>query len=126
MITEDDINTVINNFSDKERPYAEFVAQILKGKLVEIYLGDSYEEVRTEQISTQYPAVFCGKIIGAHGECLVLSCTFVKNKRIENGNIVFINSRSIMALNELDGNGTIEDLFFRSKETISLLKNLGK
>ena len=109
------------NKTDRSRTLAEFIAALFDGKFIEIYLGDSYEEVSTEQISTSYPAVFCGKVVAAYKECLVLNSVYVtKNKTLTLGNLVFISERAIRALNEIDGNGIIEDLFLRSSESLAI------
>lgn len=125
MISENVLVDLISEFNEKRTgTFAEFVAALLKGRFIEIYLGDSYEEVNTEQISTAYPAVFCGKVIGAYKECLIISAAFInKYKQPKLGNLMFINERSIRALNEVDNNGIMDDMLFRSRETL-LVKEL--
>lgn len=104
--------------------FAEFIARVFKGKFVEIYLSDSYEEVSMEQTSMNYPAVFCGEVVDAYRECLIIKCAYVKKHSggksgsMQLGNLLFISERAIKALNEIDGNGTLEDMFMRSKESI--------
>jgi hypothetical protein len=122
MATEELITNALSNFSDRSKTFAELIAYIFKDKLIEIYLGDSYEEVRTEQISTNYPSVFCGKVLGAFKECLIINCMYESDKKMKPGNILFINERSIRALTEVDNNGVIEDLFVRSRETPAIKK----
>jgi hypothetical protein len=114
-----------SNDSGRTRTFAEFIAATFKDKFVEIYLGDSYEEVSTEQISTAYPAVFCGKVVTAYRECLVVNSVFVNSstKKMQLGNLMFISERAIRALNEIDGNGIIEDMFLRSKESLDIKEN---
>ena len=103
-----------------KKTFAEFLAELLHDKLVEIYVGDAYETISTEQISETYAAVFCGKIIGAYAECLIINNVYIKNKKWETGHIMFINERAIRALSEINGNGTISDMFIKSLETASL------
>ena len=40
------------------------------------------------------------------------------NKKMKLGNIVMINERAIRGLTEIDGNGIMEDMFLRSKESL--------
>jgi len=121
------IHEVINQLNkDRSKTFAEFIATLYKDKFVEIYLGDAYEEVSTEQISTAYPAVFCGKVIAAYRECLVISAAYVKDKKIQIGNMMFINERAIRALNEVDGNGTLDEMFLRSKESLAVRDTFDK
>lgn len=121
------IHEVIDQLNkDRSKTFAEFIATLYKDKFVEIYLGDSYEEVSTEQISTAYPAIFCGKVIAAYRECLVISAAYVKDKKLHIGNMMFINERAIRALNEVDGNGILEEMFLRSKESVSVKNAFSK
>ena len=32
---------------------------------------------RDQQVSTSYPAVFCGKVVAAYRECLIINCAYV-------------------------------------------------
>ena len=123
MVTEEHVlEAVATCNSDRTKTFAEFIAFTFKDKFVEIYLGDSYEDISTEQVSTSYPAVFCGKVVTAFKECLVLKGAYVnqKTKTAELSNLVFISERAIRALNEINGQGIIEDMFLRSKESLDL------
>lgn len=127
MVTIESVlqNVQESNDGGRTRTFAEFIASVFKDKFVEIYLGDSYEEVSTEQISTAYPAVFCGKVVTAYRECLVVNSVFVNSstKKLQLGNLMFISEKAIRALNEIDGNGIIEDMFLRSKESLDIKEN---
>lgn len=121
MIPEQIVLDVINDLNkDRTKTLAEFIAILYKDKFIELYLGDSYEEVSTEQVSTAYPAVFCGKVIAAYRECLIISAAYVKDKKIQIGNLMLVNERAIRALNEVDGDGILEEMFLRSKETLGV------
>lgn len=115
-----------NQDGNRYKTFAEFIAEIFTGKFLEIYLGDSFEEVKTEQQSNSYPAVFCGQVMGAFKECLILNSFHYSvdkgGEKIQSlGNIVFISERSIRALVEADGKGTINDLFMKSgKESLKV------
>jgi hypothetical protein len=133
MVAENIVLQKIQEANDNNiKTFAEFVASIFKGKFIEIYLNDTYEEVSVDQVSTSYPAVFCGKVIGAYGACLIINSVFVdssdhKNHAVKSGNIVFINDRNIKAFSEVDGNGTLEDMFLRSRQTLAVRNNfIGK
>lgn len=123
MIDKSELNKTIDDFQKTGKSFAEFIATVFKDKLVEIYVGDSYEEIKFEQTSNKYPAVFCGKIIGAYRECLIIDCAYVdqKTKHLKFGNMLFLSERAIRGLNEVDGNGTLEEMFIRSKSTLQLI-----
>lgn len=121
MPTEKEIVDAVKTHQGSGKTFAEFLAEVFKDKFIEIYVGDSYEDVSTEQVSTTYPAVFCGKVVSAYRECLIVNCAFVtRNKTLALGNIMFINERAIRALNEIDGNGTLEEMMLRSKESLEI------
>ncbi len=123
MPTEFEIDSTVQQLQGSGKTFAEFLATLFKDKFIEVYLGDSYEEVSTDQVSVSYPAVICGKVISAYRECLIINSAFVdESKRIQLGNIMFINERAIRALNEIDGNGVLEDMLLRSRESLDILK----
>jgi len=97
---------------------AEFWHELFKDKYVEVYLGDAYENVSTEQVSTPYPTVFFGKVIAAYKECLVMDGAYIdrKTNTMKMGKQIFISERSVRGLCEVDGNGIIDDIFLRSRE----------
>lgn len=125
MVSEKQLKDTIQQFQGSGKTFAEFLAELFADKFIEIYVGDSYEDISTEQISTAYPAVFCGKVVAAYRECLIINCAYVANhSHVKLGHHLFINERAIRALNEVDGTGTLEDMMLRSKETLAVKDNL--
>jgi hypothetical protein len=127
MVSEEQVKNLVQEYNANSRgkTFAEFIAELLAGQFVEIYMGDSYEEIRTEQVSTSYAAVFCGKVVTAFKECLVLNSAYyvqesTKVKTMKLGNLIFINERAIRGLTQIDGNGIMDDMFLRSKESLLL------
>lgn len=121
MATKEQILEAIERNKNSGKTYAEFIADIFKDEFIEVYVGDAYEEVSVEQISVEYPAVFCGKVIGAYKECIILDAAYVNdNKKVQLGNFIFLNERAIRALNPLTGAGVLEDLFLRSREALAI------
>ena len=103
------------------------MAELFKDKFVEIYLGDAYETISTEQISTDYAAVFCGKVVGAYKECLIISAAYIDiNQKMRLGKLVFISERAIRALSPVGEAGIMQDLFMKSNEVASLYRALRK
>jgi len=125
MVTLEEVLQTVQECNDggRTKTLAEFIATIFKDKFIEIYLGDSYEEVSMEQTSQAYPAVFCGKVVAAYKECLVLNSVYVENKKLVLGNLVFVSERAIRGLNEIDGKGTMEEMFLRSSESIEIKRH---
>ena len=124
MVSEQFILDAVHQLQGSGKTFAEFLAEVFKDKFIEVYVGDSYEDISTEQISVTYPAVFCGKVIAAYRECLILKCAYAESHHsMKLGNILFINERAIRALNEVDNKGTLEDMMIRSKETLEVKKS---
>jgi len=121
MVDEQEVVDLMESWRGKDNTLAEFIATIFKDKYVEIYVGDSYEDVKFEQTSQNYPAVFSGKIISAYKECLVLQAIYVsKDRSVKNGSLMFLNERAIRCLCELNPEYSIQDMMLRSNETSSI------
>lgn len=126
MVTLEEVLQTVQECNDggRTKTLAEFIATIFKDKFIEIYLGDSYEEVSMEQTSQAYPAVFCGKVVAAYKECLVLNSVYVnESKKLTLGNLVFVSERAIRGLNEIDGRGNMEEMFLRSSESLEIKRH---
>jgi hypothetical protein len=106
-----------------DKTFAEKINEDLNGKLVEILIGESYEELQLDQMSSNYPAVIVGKVIGAFGNALVLECAYVENRALKFGKKVYLNDFTIQYLSELDGKCSLEDLLLKSKDTKQILKH---
>ena len=127
MVIEKDITDIVASSQGSGKTFAEFIAEIFKGKFVEIYVGDSYEDISTEQVSMSYPATFCGKVVSAYKECLVISCAFAGAGRpTQMGKLLFISERAIRAMTEVDEKGVLEDTMLRSRDSISIKKTFGE
>lgn len=135
MVTEHEITSMAAHLKGSGKTFAEFLGEVFKDQFVEVYLGDSYEEVSVEQISVSYPAVYCGKVIGAYRECLILNCGYAERSRgpakktgrdFKLGQIIFINERAIRVLSPVDETHVIEDSIIRSRESISIKQQFGK
>lgn len=119
MVSDHQVKDMVEQCKGSGKTFAEFIAELFKDKFIEIYVGDSYEELSTDQVSVSYPAVFCGKVVAAYRECLIINSVYVdRGRHLQLGNMMFISERSIRALNEIDGNGILEDMMLRSKESL--------
>ncbi len=134
MIPREELTNLVDELNvDRDATVAEFLCKLFKGKFIEVYLGDAYEELSVDQISTTYPAVFSGKVIGSYRECLIMEGSYIDRKMLQSkemknisykpGKQIFISERAIRGLCEVDGRGIIDDIFMRSRDTIEL-KNL--
>ena len=105
---------------DENASFAEVIAKIYKDKLVEIYVGDTYESLSTDQVSEDYPSVYCGIVEAAYGNALVVNCSYLDSQNQTTfGHYVIIHGFSIVLVKEVMGKAgkTIEDLMDRSSVT---------
>lgn len=128
MLSEKKIIDVINSSTADKKNFAEFLCDLYKDKVVEIYFGDEYEQINVDQISTSYPCILCGKIIGAYGNCLIINCIYVDQitKKACLGNIICINDFHIKVIKEVDKQGMIQDTFLRNKDSIIIKSVFGE
>lgn len=105
-----------------DKTFAEKINEDLNGKLVEILIGESYEELQLDQISANYPAVIVGKVIDAIGNVLILDCAYIENRSFKFGKKIYLNDYNITYLSEVDSKCSLEDLLLRSKDTKQILK----
>jgi hypothetical protein len=127
-----DINNYLNIIDSLHREklsrdfsFAEIIYKSMKEKLVEVYIGDTYEDLKSQDSTTKINAVLCGIVKAAYAECLILDCAYVDQatKKPSFGNIVFLNERCIRTITEVDMLGTLKDTFISSKECL-IIKNL--
>lgn len=124
----DNILKAIENAKIEEKKrsvsLAEVIADIYKGKFIEIYIGETFEDIKRNDSSTKVCSVICGKVITAYAECLFVECAYLSqvSKKIEFGNIVCVNERTIRILTEVDGEGGLLDTFL-SPKYVEVIKN---
>lgn len=106
------------NADPKKHSLAELIAIVMKDRLIEIYIGDTFEDIKYEDSTQKYVAVLIGKVVAAYGECLILDCAYAdqKSKNIKFGNIVCLNERSIRTITEVDGSGVLKDTFLSTRD----------
>ena len=103
----------------KKITFAELLDKTLHGKLIEVYIGDNYENVNYDDATINYAAVLIGKVIAAYAECLVLDCVYVDQKTKDHkfGNIVCLNERAIRTVTEVDASGVLRDTFLSTRDS---------
>lgn len=110
---------------EKKVSLAEIVGRALKGKVVEIYVGDTFEDIKYDDSSTKIVAVVVGKVIDAYAECIVLDCAYADQNtgKLKFGNIICLNERAIRFLTEIDEVGMLRDIFISTRNG-KLIKDL--
>lgn len=121
MATEQEFVDAINelNAEGKQITLAELIAKVLKDRVVEIYVGDTYEDIKYDDSTQKYAAVLVGKIVTAYAECIVLNCAYTDpvTKEPRLGNIVCLNERAIRTITEVDDTGVLKDTFLSTRDS---------
>lgn len=121
MVKGNDFVEAINqlNADNKHITFAELIAMVLKDKVVEIYVGDTYEDIKYDDSTQKYVAVLVGKVLAAYAECLVLNCAYMdqSTKTMKLGNIVCLNERGIRTITEVDETGILKDTFLSTRDS---------
>jgi len=105
-----------------QKTFAEMIGERLNGKLIEVMIGESYEELQLDQMSSNYPAVIIGRVLEGAGNLLLLDCAYIENRAIRFGKKVYLFDYTIQYISECDGKCNLEDLLFRSKDVKQVLK----
>lgn len=103
---------------------AELLAKVWKDKFVEIYIGDTYEDLKSEDSTTKVPSILVGKIIAAYAECIILNCAYNDHitGKISFGNVVCLNERGIRTVTEIDYKGGLKDTFIDIKNSRKIVE----
>jgi hypothetical protein len=109
---------------------AELIAKVWAGKFVEIYIGDTYEDIKLEDTTQKVPAILVGQIITAYAECIILNCAYNEPRtgKIAFGNVVCLNERGIRTITEIDLKGGLKDTFLDVKDgprVLAALREMG-
>lgn len=84
---------------------------ILQGKLLEISVGDDYEELVLSDHVSKVNGVIYGELDDIVDDFLVVRCYFIdKQGRLVKDNVVYINSWHVKVMKEAR-NGSLNDVF---------------
>ena len=98
----------------------------LKGKLLEISVGDEYEEIVLSDHVRKVNGVIYGILQDIVEEFLVLDCYYItKEGQLQDGNIIYINTWAIKAFTEVNSQGCLNDVFLSSDHTRKMKALLG-
>lgn len=120
MAKENDFKETIQKFraDGQKHSFAELIAEVWGGKVIEVYIGDTYEDIKYDDSTHKYVSVLIGKVIDAYAECLIMNCVYIDqiSKKVKYGNIVCLNERSVRTITEVDETGILKDTFLSSRD----------
>lgn len=107
----------------KDLTYAKSISEELSGYMVEIYLGENYEQIKMDQYEKNIPGVICGKVVGARGNVLIVEANIFNGKPHDDYKKVYINDFAIKFICELDGTDIgVLNIFLDSRKSARTLK----
>lgn len=99
---------------------------ILKGKLLEISIGDEYEELVMNDHIKKVNGVVYGILEDIIDEFIVINCYYItKQNELKLGNIVYINTWAIKAFTQVNSRGCLNDVLLGSSHTRKIKAILG-
>lgn len=109
--------------SDNLRKFSDELLK-MKGRIIELYIGDQYESLNFDDYSQQQNATIYGVIVEVLDRFIVLDCFYYDTKTgtVRSDNRIYINSFQIKAFTLLDGNGCLDDIFMSAKSAEKVRK----
>lgn len=101
------------NGNSELRKFSDELLTKFKGKILEIYIGDQSETINYDEVSVPKNCSIFGKLIDVLDRMVVLQCYYIDpiSKQIKSDDCVYINSFQIRAMTEIDGSGSLGDIF---------------
>lgn len=97
----------------------------LKSKLLEIFIGDEYEEIVLSDHVIKVNGVIYGKLEDIVDDFLVINCFYInKEGELVDGNIVYINSWHVKAITEAK-KGSLNDVLLSASHSRKIRQLLG-
>lgn len=98
----------------------------LKDELLEISIGDEYEEIISSDTVKKVNGVIYGVLKDIIDDFLIVDCYYLdKNGRLVSGNIVYINSWAIKVFTKVKANGCLNDVLLSSSHSRKVKYLLG-
>lgn len=120
----------VDSENSKSEPIKSFTDELLKmkGEFIEIFIGESAEQISLDQFSVPYISSIMGKLVDVIDRFLILDCLYVdkSTKELKTGNRIWLNTFQIRVFGKLDSIGSIKECFLHSKDAEHIRKLLHK
>ena len=102
-----------NANGDNLRKFSDELLIKYKGKVLELYIGDQCETLNFDDFSVPQNCSIFGKLIDVLDRFIILDCYYFdhKAKQLRTGNHIYINAFQIRAMTEVNGRGSLGDIF---------------
>jgi len=99
---------------------------IIKNKLVEIAIGDEYEQVVNNDANINMQSVVVGYPIEIYGDFIAVKTMFLDDKNvIQRDNLIYINSMQIKLITEINSNGSLDNSMMSVLDVNLIKRKLG-
>lgn len=115
---------VANTGGDNLRKFSDELLQKYKGKVLELYIGDQCETLDFQDFSVPQNCSIFGKLIDVLDRFIILECYYIdaKTKQLKKGNYIYINAFQIRAMTEVNGVGSLGDIFLHVNDAKAVRK----
>jgi hypothetical protein len=95
------------------RKFSDELLTKFKGKVLEVYIGDQSETINYDDYSVPKNCSIFGKLIDVLDRFVIFDCYYIdpKTKILKTDNSVYINLFQIRAMTEVNGKGSLGDIF---------------
>lgn len=102
------------------------VLPLLKNELLEVSVGDEYEELLTSDTVKKINGVIYGVLLNIIDDLMVLDCYYLnKNNQLVSGNIVYINTWAVKMFTKANSEGSLKDVMLSAAHTRKMKEILG-
>jgi hypothetical protein len=111
------------NGSDGLRKFSDELKTKI-GKVLQFYIGDQSESIDYVDFSVPQNSCIYGKLIEVLDRFVILDCYYIdqRTKQMKCENRVCLNTFQIKAMSEIDGNGSLADIFLGAKDAAKIRK----
>lgn len=119
-----DAYNATNGNGDNLRKFSDELLQKYKGKVLELYIGDQCETLNFDEFSVPQNCSIFGKLIDVLDRFIILDCYFIepKTRQLKTGNHIYINAFQIRAMSEVNGRGSLGDIFLHVNDAKTVRK----
>lgn len=98
----------------------------LKGELLEISIGDNYEDIVLSDTVKKVNGVIFGTLKDVVDDFLIVDSFFInKDGEVQTGNIVYINTWHVKVFTKVKSNGSLNDVLLSASHTRRIKAILG-
>lgn len=113
-----------NGNGDNLRKFSDELLTKYKGKILELYIGDQCETLNFDEFSVPMNCSIFGKLVDVLDRFIIIDCYYFdpRSKRLMTGNHVYINAFQIRAMSEVNGKGSLGDIFLHVNDAKTVRK----